>query len=175
MGHRCLGRAVCAWPEVCVCFLLVMASNSLLQLDGAHWLSVGRDGTSPPPTVRLSSGWNRVKNLIMIFMTGILWIYIEQAWHFFFHLYSFLYPSNASDLPQQSRHLKLWRLRLLCRVLKVLMWQVEQSCRGVMWLHYTVQNLPIRHLPHPCFPFSSRTPASSPYWRHFAELPFVEC
>lgn len=39
---------VCAWPEVCVCFLLLMAPKSLLQLDQSS-LALNGPGWRPPP------------------------------------------------------------------------------------------------------------------------------
>lgn len=72
----------------------------------------------------------------------MLRLHIEQAWCFLdssLFLYTSLYPSVASDLPQQSRRLKLSRHWLYCWVLKVLMWQVEKSWRGVMWLPHSPQ------------------------------------
>lgn len=74
MGHRCLRRSVCAWPEVCVCFLSLMAPDTQLQLDQSS-VALDGPGWGPPnplfsSTVGLSNGWTWVKNLIMKFKTS---------------------------------------------------------------------------------------------------------
>lgn len=186
MGHRCLGQPVCAWPKVCVCFLSVMAPNSLLQLNQSSLVLNGpgwRPPTIHPPffssTVGLSSGWTWVKNPIMKFKTSrntMLRLHVKQAWCFLdssFFLCSSLYPSVASDLPQQIRRLKFSRLWLYCWVLKVLIWQVEKNWREVMWLPHSPQP---RQSPSSVAlsPSASCTQASSLWWCHSAELLFVE-
>lgn len=103
-GHRCLGQGVCAWPEVCVCFLSLMApqhsATTQPELIDSQWARVEAHPLLYCGTETVDEGKNLLVKCKTSHNTVFRLHYDQPRWflYSFFLCFSF-YPFIISPLP----------------------------------------------------------------------------